>query len=193
VVWYRNHIQARPLSQALLIRHVLIHRDQYFKARLIRGREECAISQTGETRVPAGLAIVTSEVVTESLVDALVQKNPHLMAGEQGFSRFFQSLQSLLPADGGEPLQKALQAVSGLEVFEKCAHQDPRAPKSRRTGHNGGIANDDGLHLSIVPQLSTTRASTVADPDDGPVMAGLPTLPSEWPVICPVCVDLSRP
>jgi hypothetical protein len=30
-----------------------------------------------------------------------------------------------------------------------------------------------------VPQSSTTRVSAVADPDDSPVMAGLPALPSE--------------
>ena len=78
------------------------------------------------------------------------------MAGEQGFLRFFQSLQCLLPADGREPRQKALQAVSGLDVVEECAHQHPCASKCRRTGHDGGIANDDRLHVYIVPQLVTT-------------------------------------
>jgi hypothetical protein len=36
-----------------------------------------------------------------------------------------------------------------------------------------------------VPQLSTTRASAVADPDDGPVVAGRPAPPSEWRVFRP--------
>jgi hypothetical protein len=43
--------------------------------------------------------------------------------------------------------------VSGLEVFEERAHQHARASESRRTGHDGRIANDDGLHVSIVPQV----------------------------------------
>ena len=68
------------------------------------------------------------------------------MAGEQGFFRFFQSLQGLLAANGGEPRKKALQAVSGLDVVEQCTHQHPCASKCRRTGHNRGIANDDRLH-----------------------------------------------
>ena len=102
---------------------------------------------------------MTGEVLTKSLVYALVQEEAHLMAGEQGFRRFFQSLQGLLPADGGEPLEEALQTVSGLEVLEESAHQDPRASKRRRAGHNGGIANDDGLHVFIVPQLSTRVVS----------------------------------
>ena len=66
--------------------------------------QECTISQAREPRVPAGFALVTSEVMTESFVYALVQEKAHSMAGEQGFSGFFQSLLGLLPADGGEPL-----------------------------------------------------------------------------------------
>jgi hypothetical protein len=93
--------------------------------------------------------------MTESLVYAFVQEKAHSMAGEQGFFGFFQSLQGLLPPDGGEPFQKPLQAVSGLEVFEECTHQDSCASKRRRAGHNSGIANDDGFHLFIVPQSAT--------------------------------------
>src|ERR1035441_6603596 len=92
------------------MRHVSIHRDQYVKARLIRRGEQGTVSQTGEARVAAGVALVTSEVMTESLVYALIQEKAHLMAGEQEFLRFFQSLQGLLPADGGEPCQKALRS-----------------------------------------------------------------------------------
>ena len=100
-----NHQQRdRTAEQALLIWHVLVHRDRHVKARLIRSGQECAIGQAGEPRVPAGLALVTSEVMSESLVYALVQENAHSMAGKQGFSRLFQSLQGLLLADGREPL-----------------------------------------------------------------------------------------
>jgi hypothetical protein len=106
-------------TQTLLMRHVLIHRNQYFEAGLLRGGQEFTVSQTGEPGVPAGLALVSSEVMTEPLVYAFVQEKAHSMAGKQGFFRFFQSLQGLLPADSGEPLQKPLQAMSGLQVFEE--------------------------------------------------------------------------
>ena len=69
-----NQQRDRTTAQTLLIRHVLIHRDQHFKARLIRGGQECAISHAGEPRVPASFALVASEVMAESLVYALVQE-----------------------------------------------------------------------------------------------------------------------
>jgi hypothetical protein len=52
-------------------------------------------------------------VVSKSLVYALVQEKAHSVAGEQGFPRFFQSLQGLLPGDGGESVQKALPIENG--------------------------------------------------------------------------------
>ena len=142
----------RAATQTLLARHVLIHRDQYFKAGLFGGGQKFTVSQTGEPGVPAGLALVTNEVMTESLVYAFVQEKTHSTADEQGFFRLFQSLQGMLPADGVEPLQKPVKAVSGLKVFEECTHQDSCASKRGRTGHNSGIANDDGFHVFIVPQ-----------------------------------------
>jgi len=72
------------------------------------------------------------------------------MAGEQGFFRLFQGLQSLIPADGRKSLQEAVQTVSGLEVVKQRAHQHPRASKRRRAGHDGGIANDNRFHVSIM-------------------------------------------
>jgi hypothetical protein len=47
--------------------------DQYVKARLIRRGQQCSVSQTGEARIAAGLALVTSEVMTEPLVQALIE------------------------------------------------------------------------------------------------------------------------
>ena len=50
----------------------------------------------------------------------------------------FQSLQDLLPADGGEPRQKALQAEASLEVTKRERTRTRVPRKWRRTGHNGG-------------------------------------------------------
>jgi len=61
---------------------------------------------------------MVAEVVAEALIDVLIQKNSHSMAGEQGRLRFFQRLQSHLPRNGGKPFQKALHTVSRLDIVE---------------------------------------------------------------------------
>jgi len=151
----KNNERDRTSTRVLLTRHVLINGDQHFKACLLGCGEEFAVAQALQTRVAAGLAVVAGEMVAQRLVDALVQEDAHLVAGEQGFFGFLESLQGHLPADGGEALPKALQAVPGFEIVEQGAHQNSRTPKRGLTGHDFGIANDDRLHPFSVPQFQT--------------------------------------
>lgn len=76
-----------------------------------------------------------------------------LVDSEQGLFRLFQSVQCHISGDSGEPLQEALQAVSGFEVVEQSAQQNPCASKGGFTGHNRGISNDDRLHVFSVHHL----------------------------------------
>jgi len=73
------------------------------------------------------LALVPAEVATKSLVDALIEQNPH----QRGASK--DSFAS----------SNARNASSRLKVVEQRAHQDPRTSKNRRPGHRSGIANDN--------------------------------------------------
>jgi hypothetical protein len=78
-----NHQQRnRTTAQGLLIRHVLVHRDQNVKTCLICCGQQCAVRQTSEACIAAGLTLVTREVMAKSLVYALVQEKAHLVAGE---------------------------------------------------------------------------------------------------------------
>jgi hypothetical protein len=153
----KDYQRDRPIAEVLLIRYVLVDRHQQFEARLFGSGQQPTIGETSEARVTASAAVVTAEGVAKPLVDTLVQKDAHLMAGEQRLFCFLESLRCHVPADGGKPLQKSLQAVSGFEILEQSAHQNSRASKRRGTGHNGGIANDDRLHALSVPQLPVCR------------------------------------
>ena len=84
------------------MRHIPIYRDQHVEARLFRRSQKGAVGQSSQPGIAAGIALVPGEMMTEPLVDALVKKNAHSAAGQQGVPRFFQGLQCLLPADGGE-------------------------------------------------------------------------------------------
>ena len=96
---------------------------------------------------------MSGEMAPQRLVDAPIQQDTHLAAGEQRLPCFFQSMQGHLPADSWKTLQKALQAMSGFEVVEEGAHQDSRTSKGGLARHNPGIANDYRFHYSSVPQF----------------------------------------
>jgi hypothetical protein len=134
------------------MRKVLIHGNQYFKTCLLRSRDQFTVCETLKTCEAARLALVICELMTERLVDTLVQQETHSAAGEQSLFRFFESLQSHFPSDCRKSLQKSLEAMAGLQVFEECAHENSSASKRGFARHDFGISNDNRFHLFSVSQ-----------------------------------------
>ncbi len=57
--------------------------------------------------------------------------------------------------------------MSGFEIVEERAHQNSSTSKRRLSGHNGGIANDDGIHLFSLPQLPSAEPMPLPDGCEG--------------------------
>ena len=89
---------------------------------------------------------MAEKVVTQAIINALIEQNAHLVEGEQGLPRLFQRLQRRVTADAWKTFKEPVQTVASLDVFEQCTHEYPRTPENRFTRHDGGIANDYGLH-----------------------------------------------
>jgi hypothetical protein len=57
----KDYKRNRTATQALLMRHILINRDQHVKARLFGCGEEFTVGQAPQARVAAGLTLVPGE------------------------------------------------------------------------------------------------------------------------------------
>ena len=66
-----------PTAQALLLRQVLIHRNQDFEPGLVRSLQQFSVREAAQSGIATRLTFMTFEVMTECLVDALVQQYPH--------------------------------------------------------------------------------------------------------------------
>jgi hypothetical protein len=81
-----------------------------------------------------GLAIVTWQMVPESLVDTFINQNAHLGACEEKLFRFFECSDCEFTRDCGKSIQKVFECFSAFEVIEK------RLEGYARSAKNGGSA-----------------------------------------------------
>ena len=77
-------------SEVLLVFDTLIHGEEDVKSACFRCRKKVAILQPCESSVTGSLAIVTGQIIPESLIDTFVDQNAHLGTCEQKVLRFFE-------------------------------------------------------------------------------------------------------
>jgi hypothetical protein len=96
------------------MRDVLVNGNQNVKACFLRRSDEPTVGETLEPCEATSLAIVTCELMTKGLVDALVQQDTHSTAGEQSFFRFFKCLQCHFTADSRKPVEESLEGMASF-------------------------------------------------------------------------------
>jgi hypothetical protein len=69
--------------------------------------------------------------------------------------RFFESLESQIAGNGGEPLKKLLDSFSTFEIVEQSLDRHARTTEDGYPVHDFRIANDRLRHSSIVSQTAT--------------------------------------
>ena len=87
------------------------------------GRQRLTVGHALETDAAASLSVMTDYAEAQCLVNALVEKDAHLPAGEQRLFRSLNGVERHLPAHRGETFQKAFHAVAGFNIVEQRADQ----------------------------------------------------------------------
>jgi hypothetical protein len=80
------------------------------------------------------------EIMSQALVDTLIEKNPHLGAFGEKFSGLFQSSDSHFAGNCREPFQKILKGFAALEVIEQILDRDTSSAENRRAPEYFGIS-----------------------------------------------------
>ena len=74
--------------QPLLVLQIPVNGNQDLEPRLFRRSQKLTVGHALQADLAASLAIMTGYSVAQRLVNALVEKDAHLTAGEQGLFRF---------------------------------------------------------------------------------------------------------
>jgi hypothetical protein len=91
-------------GQILLVFDTLIHGKENVEFGCFRGDKEVAILQSSESGATGRLAIVTGQLIPESLVDALLNQNAHLGTRKQEVLCFFEGSDSRFARGGRKSL-----------------------------------------------------------------------------------------
>lgn len=130
----------------------MVYSEENVESSIFRRDKKVAIVQSGEPCVPRSLAIVPRQMLPQSFIDAFVDQNAHLGAGEQKVFRFFKGGQRRLARDGGEALQKIFNGFATFQVIEEsldrhsCSAEDWSSPEDI-------FVLDDDVHDWIVPRM----------------------------------------
>lgn len=141
----------------MLVFDPLIHGQEDIESCRFRCCEKIAIFQSGESGVTGCLAIVTGQIVSESLVDTFIDQNAHLGASEEKVFRFFESSDCGFARDGGKSFQKVFDSFSAFEVIEKRLDGNARSAKDGSSAEDFWIFDDDS-HKRIVSRAIAGHA-----------------------------------
>ncbi|PYU38145.1 MAG: hypothetical protein DMG54_31120 [Acidobacteria bacterium] len=73
-----NHDGDFTSSQILLVSKATVHRHQNIKTCSFSGVQELTVLEPTKAGVPSRLAFVPRQVIPHSLIDTLVEQNPHV-------------------------------------------------------------------------------------------------------------------
>jgi hypothetical protein len=102
----------------LLIFDTLIGCEEDIKSGGFRRRKKFAILQSRQSGVTRPLAIMTGQMVPESLINAFVDQNAHLGAGDQNVFRLFEGGDRRFARDGGKALQEVSERFAAFQIVE---------------------------------------------------------------------------
>jgi len=115
-----------------------------------RRRKNLTVLQSSQSSVARGLAIMPGQIGAEPLIDALVEQNAHLRAGEQKVLGFYECGERRFARDGGKTLQKVFECFATLQVVEQSLDRYSGSTKNRGACKDIRIL-DDYAHTRILP------------------------------------------
>ena len=124
---------------------------------LQRCRQKLAILQSSQPRVAGRLAVVARKGVPESLIDTLINQNPHfLRTGKQKIFCFLERSDSRFTRNGRKPRQELLKRFSAFQVVEQRLDRHSCSAKDGRSTENIPILGYN-FHHAIVPRTEVSR------------------------------------
>jgi len=91
-----------PSAQILLVLKAAIHRQQYVKSGGFCFCQKFTVLESPEAGEPRRLALVPRQVISQFLIEALVEQDPHSRFGGQKVLGFFECGDGHLTGDAGK-------------------------------------------------------------------------------------------